>query len=214
MARTECPRCHRPDGYCYCKNLQEMQASMDLVVLQHPSESKHALNTARIAALGISNCQILVGEDFTGNTTLQRALKEKSACLLFPAQHAATASSLHNSKEKPELCIVIDGTWRKARKILYSNPFLQMLPAISLEPSHVSEYRIRKAPSEHSLSTVEAIVTFLRQAEGNNNTYQPLLDAFARLINGQINAMGSMIYQKNYSQHPGFTAEPNTQDSD
>ena len=204
MPRATCERCQRPEKYCYCNNLPETTASIDLVVLQHPSESKHALNTARIAALGISNCDIFVGEDFTHHPLLQERLTSQSCCLLFPTEQATSVTTLLSSQASaapPQCCIVIDGTWRKARKIFYCNPFLHTLPAITLEPAQQSEYRIRKAPSRHSLSTVEAIVSLLRQAENNDSGYQPLLDAFTRLIDSQINAMGIERYNQNYQNH-------------
>ena len=47
---------------------------MDLLILQHPKETRHPLNSARIAQLGIRNCEILVGEDFTENDRLQNLL--------------------------------------------------------------------------------------------------------------------------------------------
>ena len=34
------------------------------MLLQHPSEVNHALNTARLAALGLVNAQLVVGEVF------------------------------------------------------------------------------------------------------------------------------------------------------
>ncbi|WP_263322244.1 DTW domain-containing protein [Endozoicomonas sp. Mp262] len=64
--------------------------------------------------------------------------------------------------------------------------------------STLSNHRIRKAPSITSLSTVEAIVTFLRQTGGNDQLHQSLLDIFDQLVDKQISAMGKTIYQKNY----------------
>ncbi|WP_095210583.1 tRNA-uridine aminocarboxypropyltransferase [Endozoicomonas ascidiicola] len=145
MPRAQCSRCHRPIDYCYCKHLQETTARIDLIILQHPSESRHALNTARIAALSIRNCQILIGEKFSDHPVLQERLATQSCCLLFPTEQATRANTLLSSATPPECCIVIDGTWRKARKIFYCNPALHTLPAMTLEPVQLSEYRIRKS---------------------------------------------------------------------
>ena len=184
-----------------------MQAGIDLVVLQHPNEAKHALNTARIAALGIGNCTLFTGEDFTEHKTLHAFLAHRHTCLLFPTSNALPPCQVLLETEQRQCCIILDGTWRKARKIYHSNPFLHGLPCIALNPDQVTRYRIRKAPSEQSLSTVEAIVTLLRQAEGNSRAYQPLLDAFDLLINQQVQAMGTEVYRSNYRQHPGFSAD-------
>ncbi len=38
-----------------------------VVVLQHPGEARHALNTARLAVLGLRNARLLVGDRFTSD---------------------------------------------------------------------------------------------------------------------------------------------------
>ena len=200
MARIECSTCHRPAGYCYCQNLNKIQSTIDLLILQHPNESNHSLNTAQIAMLGISNCQIIIGEKFNNHTLVKSYIEKKSACLLFPTLQASTIKDLYSAQEKPECCIIIDGTWRQSRKILHCNTELKLLPAITLKTDNASKYRIRKTCYKNSLSTVEAIVTFLRQKESNDNAYQHLLDAFTFLIDSQINAMGTMTYKKNYAK--------------
>ena len=198
MARAECPRCKRPPTSCYCQDLREETACMDLLILQHPKETRHPLNSARIAQLGIHNCEILTGEDFTEVNRLHDLIKEKKACLLFPSPEAQSTSEYLVRNEKPDLCILLDGTWRKARKIYYLNPVLQALPAISLLDSGRSEYKIRKSPSEKALSTIEAAVALLREVGNNKQAHQHCLDAFDKMISLQIDAMGRDVYKHNY----------------
>jgi DTW domain-containing protein YfiP len=80
--------------------------------LQHPSEVNHALNTARLAALGLTNAELVVGEVFEDLPTLLNP-PGYQARLLFPAD--AQPLQAYESKE-PLLLVVPDGTWRKARK--------------------------------------------------------------------------------------------------
>ena len=174
---------------------------MDVIILQHPRESKHPLNTARILKMGLSNCEVWTGEDFSGHPLLQKVLKEKSCYLLFPGTNAKTTREVLQTAT-PEALIVLDGTWRKAKKIYYSNPQLQQLPCIELTDLPISDYRIRKAPGEGALSTVEATVALLRQASHNSKAHQQLLDTFRLMIEQQINAMGQETFLKNYPQKP------------
>jgi len=81
MPRTTCSQCLRPQALCYCHLIQQQHAGIDLVILQHPQEAKHPLNSAHIAKLGISNCQLWVGEDFSEHPGLQYVLAKES--LLF-----------------------------------------------------------------------------------------------------------------------------------
>ncbi len=52
--------------------------------------------------------------------------------------------------------VVLDGTWRKSRKMLYLNPALQTLPRLPLTDVAPSHYLIRKAHLPNQLSTLEA----------------------------------------------------------
>ena len=198
MPRIECPRCKRPEHYCYCSDLTKESGSVDIVILQHPKEVKHPMNTARIAELGLTNCTIFTGEDFSQNQELKNILSSKKCFLLFPGPNAINSKE-QIAQEKPEVVIILDGTWKKARRIYYCNPFLQSLPALCIEHDQQSSYRIRKTPNKSSLSTIEAAVILLRQVDNNDNRHQPLLDAFDRMIQMQIDTMGPELYKKNYA---------------
>lgn len=200
MARIECPRCQRPINTCYCQNLHPEAASTNLLIIQHPSETRHAINSARIASLGISNCEILIGEDFTHSQELAERLAGRHAVLLFPSDNALTTTEHISNNGKPELCVILDGTWRKAKKIYYLNPVLQQLPSVTLSEHQTSAYTIRKTPGAGALSTIEATVAFLREFNKDEYCHQNCLDAFHLMINRQIEAMGEEIFRKNYAQ--------------
>ncbi|WP_062267162.1 tRNA-uridine aminocarboxypropyltransferase [Endozoicomonas arenosclerae] len=198
MARAKCPRCERPLQFCICSNLQPEPACCELLILQHPDEVRHPLNTARIAKLGIQNCTVLIGEDFTDHAQLNHLIEHKKVCLLFPDDQALLPSEHQKNHGQPDVCIVLDGTWRKARKILHLNPHFHALPFISLPEQQQSSYRIRKVPGPSALSTIEAAVCLLRELSGNPQVHQNCLDSFNAMIERQIEAMGREVYEKNY----------------
>ena len=74
--------------------------------------------------------------------------------------------------------IVLDGTWRKSRKMLCLNPALQQLPRLSLAPLQASRYLIRQAHRPGQLSTLEATCAALAQLETQSDQFEPLLKAF------------------------------------
>lgn len=78
--------------------------------------------------------------------------------------------------------IVLDGTWRKSREMLYLNRLLQQLPRLPLSDLPASHYRIRKAHKPDQLSTFEASCYALIQLEKNSEKYQPLLQAFDSFV--------------------------------
>ncbi|AEV61531.1 dtw domain-containing protein [Pseudomonas ogarae] len=168
-----------------------------VLLLQHPSEVNHALNTARLAALGLNNAELIVGEVFED---LPRLLNQPGyqARLLFPADDAQPLQA-YAPCDEPLLLVVPDGTWRKARKLLHLNPLLAALPRVTLAEGGVSRYRLRKAPGPGALSTVEAIVQALQVLEAPAS-FELLLRPFEALIEGQIAAMGEEVFRRNHAR--------------
>ena len=195
MSRPQCPRCLRPTTHCLCALIPSLDSRTRVLLLQHPSEVNHALNTARLAALGLVNAQLEVGEIFENLPALLNA-PGYQARLLFPAEDAQPLQAYRPSDE-PLLLVVPDGTWRKARKLLHLNPLLAALPRATLTAGAVSRYRLRKAPGPGALSTVEAIVQALTVLEAPQS-FEPLLRPFEALIEGQIAAMGEEVFQRNH----------------
>ncbi|MDQ0702582.1 DTW domain-containing protein YfiP [Pseudomonas sp. W3I7] len=195
MSRPQCPRCLRPATHCLCALIPSLDSRTRILLLQHPSEVNHALNTARLAALGLNNAQLVVGEVFDDLATLLSPAGYQ-ARLLFPADDAEPLQT-YTPSAQPLLLVVPDGTWRKARKLLHLNPLLAALPRVTLAGERVSRYRLRKAPGPGALSTVEAIVQALQVLEAPAS-FDALLKPFDALIEGQIAAMGEAVYQRNH----------------
>ncbi|NUT74546.1 DTW domain-containing protein [Pseudomonas sp. C1C7] len=195
MSRIQCPRCLRPQSHCLCPLIPSLDSRTRVLLLQHPSEVSHALNTARLAALGLTNAELIVGELFE---ELPRLLDQPGyrARLLFPGDEAQPMQAYADSDE-PLLLVVPDGTWRKARKMLHLNPLLAALPRVTLAEGGVSRYRLRKAPGPGALSTIEAIVQALQVLDAPAS-FEPLLKPFEALIEGQIAAMGEETFQRNH----------------
>ncbi|WP_426133872.1 tRNA-uridine aminocarboxypropyltransferase [Pseudomonas sp. PWP3-1b2] len=195
MPRPQCSRCLRPVSHCLCPLIPNLDSRTRVLLLQHPSEVNHALNTARLAALGLKNAQLVVGEVFDDLQTLLNPPGYQPR-LLFPADDAQPLNA-YAASEEPLLLVVPDGTWRKARKLLHLNPLLAALPRVTLAAGAVSRYRLRKAPGPGALSTVEAIVQALQVLEAPAS-FEPLLRPFEALIEGQIAAMGEEVFAKNH----------------
>lgn len=197
MSRAQCSRCLRPQTHCLCALIPQLDSRTRVLLLQHPSEVGHALNTARLADLGLLNAELRVGEVFEDLATLLNP-PGYQARLLFPGEGAQLIDTAEPSDESlPWLLVVPDGTWRKARKLLHLNPLLAQLPRVTLPEGAVSRYRLRKAPGPGALSTLEAIVQALEILE-TPTSFTPLLRPFEALIEGQIEAMGADTYQRNH----------------
>ena len=112
MSRIQCPRCLRPQTHCLCPLIPSLDSRTRVLLLQHPSEVNHALNTARLAALGLNNAELIVGEVFENLPALLNQ-PGYQARLLFPAEQAQPLQA-YTANDQALLLVVPDGTWRKA----------------------------------------------------------------------------------------------------
>ncbi|PRB80484.1 tRNA-uridine aminocarboxypropyltransferase [Pseudomonas sp. MYb185] len=195
--RPRCALCQRPPGHCLCHLLPSIASHTQVLVVQHPDERKHALNTARLLVGGLLQAELLVAERLPASWCARLADPEWRTELLFPGQDVPVVQA-PGEDLRPRRLVLLDGTWRKARKLLYLNPVLQGLPQVSLPAGLSSRYRLRKAPMAEGLSTIEAGMHALQVIEPQTD-FSALLRPFDALIEGQIQAMGQAVYQRNHA---------------
>jgi DTW domain-containing protein YfiP len=195
QTRLRCARCQRPPKTCLCPFITPTANRTELVILQHPLEVNNAKNTAGLLQLSLSLCQRHEGETFS-EAFLHELLTRggKINLLLYPPTADAGVLStppphlpnLTGVKPEQLRLILLDGTWRKSRKMLYLNPLLQQLPRLALTDCGPSRYHIRKAQGQDQLSSLEASCYALRHLENEQVDYQPLLNAFDQFIARQL----------------------------
>jgi DTW domain-containing protein YfiP len=184
----------------------------EVLILQHPLEVHEAKGTARLLHLCLPHSRMVTGERFDAST-LQQLLTApfgaqdppappRHALLLYPeapqdtALGIATPSPLNPAwLQTPERLrlVVLDGTWRKSRKMLHLNPLLQQLPRLPLAKPPASRYAIRKARQPGQLSTLEATAAALEQLGCNATQMAPLWHAFEMLVMDRKRYMGADI---------------------
>lgn len=196
-----CSECGKSRKACICPWIESLSSNVELVILQHTSEQHRPMGTARILSLSLSSCRCWVGEDFSQHTALNALLREPDVdhYVLYPAPDSVSIEALPSTQftGRRQRVILLDGTWKKAYKMWQLATNLHSLPSIHL-PEHLQgEYRIRKAPNENSLSTVEAGYHLLSLLEPQRN-FSPLLTPFRKMIDFQIAHMPDGVYQNNY----------------
>ena len=211
--RVLCAGCLRPQRNCICALAQRVDCAAELLILQHPLEVHEAKGTARLLHLCLPRSRMEVGEQFDA-PQLQAWLEQASqgdAPAPAPAPAPRTMLLYPESPHDPALpllpapplpaewldaperlrLVVIDGTWRKSRKMLYLNPLLQQLPRLALQDLPASRYAIRRAHRPGQLSTLEATSCALAQL-------QPGLDVRPLLV-----AMDALVQREQQWRSPG-----------
>jgi DTW domain-containing protein YfiP len=198
--RPVCPHCDFLKVRCLCEHLCSINNQTKLIILQHPSEKKHPLNTVKLMKLCFKNIQIFVGENFSQHKELNLIIEKNSKyiALVYPDQN------INTNKEKADIRILIllDGTWKKTFKIYSLSTNLHTLPKISFLENVSSNYRIRSSSKSNTLSTLEAANLALKLIEPSLKTSE-LNNLFDKMINFQIEKMGPEIFQKNYDKKKG-----------
>ncbi|MBS2026336.1 MAG: DTW domain-containing protein [Deltaproteobacteria bacterium] len=181
--RALCTRCLRPESACWCRDLPGIAARTRVVFLQHPRERYVAIGTARMAHLALPGSRFLRGVSFDGVAELEALANDPRAAILFPSPEAADLRTL---AEPPTTLVVVDGTWSQARKLVQRNAVLQRLPRVRFTPTRPGNYRIRKEPEAHCLSTIEAVVEALGILEGEPERFAPMIRAFEQMVDLQL----------------------------
>ncbi|PNH94687.1 tRNA-uridine aminocarboxypropyltransferase [Vibrio diazotrophicus] len=194
-----CSQCGKARKACICDNIVALDSQVELIILQHPTEEHRPMGTARILSLSLVNSRLLVGEDFREHGELNRLLAEPDVehFVLYPSDVSLSAADVTLPIEKKIRIILLDGTWKKAFKIWQLNTQLHHLPCLHLPEDLKGNYRIRKAPSENALSTVEAGFHVLSMMQPEKD-FSPLLDAFEAMIDYQIQQMPAGVFERNY----------------
>ncbi len=155
-----CKRCYLKQRYCLCGLAPKLVTRTKLVVIRHEREAYKSTNTARIAALALPSLEIWPYAGSSEALDAQVAALP-NACLVFPDD----APAERPMPEPVETLVLLDGTWRQTRRMLRRVPPLRALPRLVLRPPPAAAPRLRQAPTEGSVSTLEAIAAALAELE-------------------------------------------------
>ncbi|MCG9966388.1 tRNA-uridine aminocarboxypropyltransferase [Shewanella cutis] len=192
MSRHYCPTCCYPMNACLCSHVQQIKPQTQLLVLQHPCEVEHKKNSVRVLSLVIPDTQVYVGESEADFAALRAQLSrcQRPIYLVYPSEQSVSVEQQMISADC--VLLLIDGTWRKAFKILQLNPWLAQLPAVHLPEGYASRYKIRKSSRSDSLSTLEASAYMLKALDKGLDV-SPLLAAFDAMVALRLEAMPAEV---------------------
>jgi DTW domain-containing protein YfiP len=173
-------------------------------------EVERKIATGRMAHLILENSLLLKGHDYSENLIVNELISnQKNQCVvLFPGENSVNLSKFSNEekesyfKEDKNLVIfLVDGTWTTAKQTMRVSENLKDLPRISFDPSHLSNFRVRKQPKGECLSTIEAIhqtIELLGERKSfslGNRPHDNLLHVFNYMVENQLLFMNRMARQ-------------------
>ncbi|WP_430460192.1 tRNA-uridine aminocarboxypropyltransferase [Thalassolituus sp. LLYu03] len=179
--RHICSGCQRPEQVCLCDTLVHLPTPVRVTIWQDPVEAKHALSTAPLLQLCLDSCERVIGErlsyqDLFGDCDPQ------AVAVLYPMSHKPPLNQQQVCRI--EHLLILDGTWRKVRKLLLTNPWLESLAHIALQPAGESRYAVRASPRSDGMSTLEAGVAALNWMT-DSTQYNAILSVLERMVDIQ-----------------------------
>lgn len=179
-----CPHCLLRREDCLCADLHKMANTTPVLVVRHNLERHKPSNTVRLAALCLHNIRVVDHGQPHVPPLDMAALLAPGAALLFPDRDPWPAD-----RPAPTQLVVVDGSWRQARKMVQSLAGLWQLPRFSLVGGPPPGRRLRTPPHPDGMSTVEALALALGVLDGPR-VQEHLLDAHARFVNRVLASKG------------------------
>jgi hypothetical protein len=212
-----CELCRLATKYCICsiapkKDLVNTKAGF--LLLMYDTEVLKPSNTGKLIADLIPDTFAYLWSRTTKNEELLAVLNDEKwqPFVVFPKEYADSSRQVHTHKVaceegKRPLFIMLDGSWREAKKMFRKSPYLDRFPIISFDPNQSlntnvlnedklspvgkdSRYTVRKTELEHQFSTAEVAARVLEMSGEKSNGH--LLDLWFDVFNYQ--------YQKSVCQ--------------
>lgn len=158
---VRCERCRQTPSVCICAEVPTLHNRTRVLILRHHYEAPRPSNTARIAALALANVEVVEWVPRTPPDVDALLMNARPAWVLYPA-----GGNVDLSRERPNTLVVLDATWKQARKMLHHHPPLLRLPRWELPGPAPAAARLRRSQDPGARSTLEAIADALTLLDG------------------------------------------------
>lgn len=169
--RTDrCPHCQVGKSYCICPVKPIARNDLATLLLFSENEVLKPSNTGRLIGDVISDTYAFQWSRTEPDAQMLALLKHPDyfPLLLFPQQYVddqqrLISQPLPDIGNKKLLLILLDGSWREARRIFRQSPYLNAIPVLSIQPQQLSQYLLRSSVNPSHLSTAEVASLALSQ---------------------------------------------------
>ncbi|WP_432472451.1 tRNA-uridine aminocarboxypropyltransferase [Amphritea sp. HPY] len=168
-----CPRCGLPKSHCICFQITPTTSEALFCLLLHEKEWQRETNTGHLIKALLPQTRLFTWQRNQPDPELIALLQNPDfdPYLIFPADRpelSHRAVSTVSKGNKRPLFLILDGTWKEARKIVRKSPYLDPLPLLSLTPQNLSRYSLRRNPDASHLCTAEIAIELLASQQSFN----------------------------------------------
>lgn len=165
-----CEQCLIPLLHCICHSRPAPSTNAIFVFLMYKGECLKPSNTGRLVADVVEENYAFTWHRTEPQPALLDLLSRTDVLpmLIFPHEYAAPHRRLDMIPPAPQgkrlLFILLDGTWREARKMFSKSVYLQHIPVIAVNPKSPSTYVLRASHHDYQLCTAEVAIEILALA--------------------------------------------------
>lgn len=209
---VRCEVCRVAKENCICdisplnliKNTSSIETSTakgaGFLLLMYDTEILKPSNTGKLVADLIPDTYAFLWSRTEVNPDVLALLNDEQwqPYVVFPAQYAQEGREVIQNKVncpqgKRPLFILLDGSWREAKKMFRKSPYLNNFPMVSFDPTKfieqsnpdnpllVSRYQIRFANGENQFATAEVAARVLAMANEHEKAH--ILDLWFDVFN-------------------------------
>jgi len=177
-----CELCRVSINYCICSMSPETTSEVGFLMLMYDTEVLKPSNTGRLIADVIPDSFAFLWSRTEENEELLKVLQDDKwqPIVVFPKEYANEEQivfdgEVNKEEGKRPLFIMLDGSWREAKKMFRKSPYLQGLPVLSFDINNLSSdrttsrYHLRKAANNNQLATAEVAARVLDIVGENYN---------------------------------------------
>jgi DTW domain-containing protein YfiP len=184
---VRCQRCLVAATFCICQHRKASNAEVGFALIMSDAEVLKPSNTGRLIADVVPNTFAFLWQRTEPDQNLLALLNNPQwqPIIVFPKEYAELEQAVFdninpmnklaleynvNSHKKP-LFILLDASWREARRMFRKSPYLHQLPMLSFaadDPDNElvqSRYQLREASKNSHLATAEVAAKALRIIE-------------------------------------------------
>jgi DTW domain-containing protein YfiP len=163
-SRNRCRNCVLLKDFCVCRTLDSLRIdnpAYTVAVLMHQKEMYRSSNTVK-AIEKVIGADVFVDGLANDNERFNSLIADRKehTIVLFPSEDSmewgtyktTLASSVKSTRT---LIVVVDGTWRQARRLNYLIP--ADIPRVKITPTTLSKFLCRRQAREDRVCTIEAL---------------------------------------------------------
>ncbi|MFC6671026.1 tRNA-uridine aminocarboxypropyltransferase [Marinobacterium aestuariivivens] len=185
-----CDSCLMPHHRCICEYRVRVNAQARFWLLTHRKEVYKPTNTGRLILDTIEGSEVFEWSRTEPEAGFVEQLQSEmfDPYIVFPEapDYSDRMVEFERKPGREPVFIVLDGTWRQARRMFRHSRYLDRIPVIEPRTTRQTRYDLRTQVESHHLCTAEVAAAMLEQI--GDDASAAVLDAYFQVFNEYYHA--------------------------